>query len=141
VKGTLIIVFVAAMFLGCGGSAGTLPQDGAVYGFQASLDLPSATNVPGRRVSYTLQLLNTGNTAVTCDVIMRVVSDDGEELSSQKWQEVRIMPSEEWLLQNSFLPATDAQPSYKVSVEVRRHDTGELLYADPEVTRINFTRS
>ena len=85
-----------------------------------------------------VEVRSTGNTTVNCDVVLRVVSEKGEEIYSQRWEDVRFEPDSPWNLSNGFLPATDVEKTYKLSVEVRRHGTGELLYADGEVSRLTF---
>ncbi|MBL8951006.1 MAG: hypothetical protein JNK82_09535 [Myxococcaceae bacterium] len=138
-KGNLAIVAVAAAMLSACGSAG--PEEIPVtYGFLADVDIATAQPTPGRRVDFVVEVRSTGNVPVMCDVIMSVVSDKGVEIYRQKWEDVKFEPASPWNLQNGFLPATDVEKSYKLSVEVRRSTTGELLFSDGEVSRLEFSR-
>lgn len=140
-KGSLAIIAVAAALLpACGGTAGSLPNDGNTYGFEASIEVATAQPVPGRRVDFVVEVTSVGNTPVECDVILRVVSDKGDEIYRQRWEGVKFDPKSPWNLQNGFLPATDVEKSYKLSIEVRRTDNGELLYSNGEVRRLEFPR-
>ncbi len=141
-KGSLAIVVVSAAVLSaCGGSAGALPGDGLTYGFEASVQVATAEPTPGRRVDFVVEVTSTGNVPVECDVIMSVVSEKGDEIYRQKWQRVKFDPNSPWNLQNGFLPATDVEKTYKLSVEVRRSSDGELLYSNREVSRLVFPRN
>jgi hypothetical protein len=101
----------------------------------------TASPQPGRYVDFIVEVNSTGNIAVECDVIMRVLSvSSGEEIYAQRWDRVMFQPDSPWNLSNGFLPATDVEASYKLSVEVRRHATGDLLYANGEVSRLTFDR-
>jgi len=138
-KGSLAIVVVAAAMLpACGGQP--LPTDEITYGFKASVEVATVKPTPGRRVDFVVEVRSTGNVPVECDVILSVVSDTGEEIYRQRWEDVKFMPDSPWNLQNGFLPATDVEKSYKLSVEVRRSDDGELLYSNGEVSRLEFPR-
>lgn len=137
-EGLLIFGMSAAMLSACGGTAGSVPADFQTFGFEASVEVATAAPQPGRRVDLVVEVRSTGNTTVNCDVVLRVVSEKGEEIYSQRWEDVRFEPDSPWNLSNGFLPATDVEKTYKLSVEVRRHGTGELLYADGEVSRLTF---
>ena len=140
-KGPAILASVAAMLSACGGTAGNIPSDFITYGFEASVEVVTPTPVPGRRVDFIVAVNSVGNVPVDCDVTLRVISDTGDEIYAQRWESVRFMPDSPWNLQNGFLPATDVEKSYRLSVEVRRHSTGELLYANDEVSRLEFPKS
>jgi hypothetical protein len=132
-------VSVVVALCACGGGvAGKLPQDDITYGFQASVEVQTPTPTPGRRVDLVLAVTSIGNVPVECDVTLRVVSMTGTEIYSQRWESVKFQPEAPWNLQNGFLPATDVEKTYKLSVEVRRHTNGELLYDNPDVARLDF---
>lgn len=137
-KGSVIVAVAAAMLSACGGTAGSIPADYVTYGFEASVEIATVKPVPGRRVDLIVAVTSVGNVPVECDVILRVVSDSGAEIYNQRWESVKFMPESPWNLQNGFLAATDVEKSYKLSVEVRRHSTGELLYGNAEVSRLEF---
>ncbi|MBK7864428.1 MAG: hypothetical protein IPJ65_38660 [Archangiaceae bacterium] len=133
-----IAVTLLALTSACGGTAGNLPADYLTYGFEAKVEVATADPQPGHRVDLIVDIKSTGNVPVECDVVLRVVSDGGDEIFSQKWEGVKFMPASPWNLQNGFLPATDVERSYKLSVEVRRHSNGELLYDNAELGRLDF---
>jgi hypothetical protein len=139
-KGSLSILAVsAAMLSACGGTASNLPEDDVRYGFEAKLLVVTATPQPGRRVDFTLDLKSTGNIAVECDVIMRILAvSNGEEIYTQRWERVMFQPNSPWNLSNGFLPATDVETTYNVSIEVRRHATGDLLFSDADASQLIF---
>ena len=140
-KGSLaILAVVAAMLPACGGTAGNIPADFITYGFEASIEVATQEPTPGRRVDLVVAVTSVGNVPVECDVTLRVVSDGGSEIYAQRWEAVKFMPDAPWNLQNGFLPATDVEASYKLSVEVRRSSNGELLYVNEEVSRLDFPR-
>lgn len=128
------------MLSACGGTVGNIPADFITYGFEASVEVATPTPQPGRRVDFIVAVTSVGNVPVECDVTLRVVSDTGDEIYQQRWESVKFMPDSPWNLQNGFLPATDVEKSYRLSVEVRRHKTGELLYANDEVSRLEFPK-
>lgn len=139
------IVAVSAALLSasaCGsGTAGSVPADFVTYGFEASVEVATAKPVPGRRVEFIVAVTSVGNVPVECDVTLRVISNTNQQIYQQRWENVKFMPDSPWNLQNGFLPATDVEDSYRLSVEVRRHGTGELLYANDEVNRLEFPRT
>jgi hypothetical protein len=137
-KGSVILAVSAALLQACGGVAGNIPADFVTYGFEASVEVATAQPVPGRRVDFIVAVTSIGNVPVECDVTLRVVSEKGEEIYAQRGESVKFMPDSPWNLQNGFLPATDVEKSYKLSVEVRRHANGELLYENAEVSRLEF---
>ena len=137
-RGLHILAVASALASACGGTASSLPEDFITYGFQASIEVATLQPTPGRRVDLIVAVTSTGNVPVECDVTLRVVSDTGVEIYTQKWESVKFMPESPWNLQNGFLPATDVEKSYKLSVEVRRHKNGELLYQNAEVGRLTF---
>lgn len=139
-KGLPILAAAAAMLSACGsGTASSIPRDASTYGFEASVEVATATPTPGRRVDFVVGLTSVGNVPVECDVIMRIVNVSGsDEIYSQRWESVKFMPDAPWNLQNGFLPATDVERTYRVSIEVRRHGSGELLYENGEVSRLIF---
>lgn len=135
----ILAVTVAALLSACGsGTAGNIPSDFITYGFEASVEVATPMPVPGRRVDFIVELKSIGNVPVECDVTLRVVSDTNDEIYTQRWEGVKFMPASPWNLQNGFLPATDVERSYRLSVEVRRRSNGELLFADDEVSRLEF---
>lgn len=140
-EGCLILAVTAAMSSACGGTAGSIPADYITYGFEASIEVVTQAPQPGRRVDFVVEVNSVGNVPVECDVTLRVISDAGEEIYAQRWEGVRFMPDSPWNLQNGFLPATDVEKSYRLSVEVRRHSNGELLYENREVSRLEFPAS
>ncbi len=140
-KGHVILAGVAALLSACGsGSVSNLPKDFITYGFEADVEVATAMPTPGRRVDFVVAVTSIGNVPVEGDVTLRVVSDSGSEIYTQRWEKVMFQPESPWNLQNGFLAATDVEPSYRLSVEVRRHSTGELLYANDEVSRLEFPK-
>jgi hypothetical protein len=123
----IIAIAAAGLLTACGGQAGGLPLDYVTYGFEARVDVATTDPTPGRRVDLTVAVTSIGNAPVHCDVVLHVVADDGQDIYDQRWDNVLFMPQAQWDLSNGFLPATDVQKTYHLQVEVRRHDTGELM--------------
>ena len=137
---SLIVAAAAALLCACAGEAGSIPDDFVTYGFQASVEVATQRPEPGRRVDLIVDVRSTGNTPVNCDVMLKVVSAAADqEIYRQQWQDVKFMPDAPWNLSNGFLPPTDATGAYKLSVEVRRHTTGELMYLNSEVSQLVFS--
>jgi hypothetical protein len=131
-------VVAAGLLSACGGTASSLPGDDVTYGFQASVQVATPMPVPGRRVDFIVDVTSIGNVPVECDVTLSVVSLTGKQIYSQSWDSVKFMPDSPWNLQNGFLPATDVDKIYKLSVDVRRHTNGELLYQNDDSGRLDF---
>jgi hypothetical protein len=138
-KGLLIVGALAGMLSACGGDVGTIPEDYVTYGFTASVAIATPDPTPGRQVSFTVAVTSVGNTPVHCDVILHVVSDgSGGDIYDQRWDNVLFQPQAQWDLTNGFLPATDVKSTYHLEVEVRRHDTGELLEDNKQAGTLTF---
>jgi hypothetical protein len=140
-KGLLIIAACAGLLTACGGEAGTIPADYLTYGFTSTVDVATMNPVPGRPVDFTIAVTSTGNTPIHCDVILHVVSDTGQDIYDQRWDDVLFMPQDQWDLSNGFLPATDVQKTYHLEVEVRRHDTGELMQDNKDAGTLVFPQA
>ena len=71
-------------------------------------------------------------------MLITVVSDDGQVLYEQRWDEVEFSPADVYSMTQGFNPVTVKADSYKLQLQVREHDTGALLFEKPEVTRLVF---
>jgi hypothetical protein len=138
-KGLLLFVALALGLTGCDGTAGPLPADYETYGFKASVQVATLDPRPGQSVELNVALQSVGNTPVRGDVVLHVVSEGGTSIDQQQWDDVLFMPRDEWNLNNGFLAATDVEKTYRLAVEVRRHDTGELLVDAPDAGTLTFS--
>jgi hypothetical protein len=139
-KGLVIIAALGGMLSACGGDAGTVPGDYLTYGFTSSAQVATTDPTPGRRVDFTIAVTSTGNTPVHCDVVLHIVGDDGTDIYDQRWDNVLFMPQNQWDLSNGFLAATDVKSTYHLQIEVRRHDTGELLEENTNAGTLIFSQ-
>jgi hypothetical protein len=140
--GFVIIAAAMAVLPACGGPIDTNPQDYYTYGFKSEVQVATLNPAPGHRVDFTVAVTSTGNTPVHCDVILHVVSHEGEEIFTQRWDDMLFMPQAQWDMSNGFLPSTDVPAqSYKLQLEVRRHDTGELLQQNFDAGELDLAKS
>jgi hypothetical protein len=137
-KGLSIIFAAATGVCACGGLASALPEDTVpTYAFKASFEVATAMPEPGRRVDYVVNVTSMSSEDVLCDVILHV-GNGSDEIHTQRWDSVHFVPDNPWDLQSSFVAATDVKKSYDVSVEVRSHDTGTLLYENAKTSELVF---
>jgi hypothetical protein len=135
---SIAVAALACALSGCGGVVGSLPAEEAVYSFNASVAVTPDKPVEGLRVNLSVEVTSDCSSPVLADVLLKVVSDADEVLYEQRWDEVNFKPADVWNLNQGFNPTVVNAASYKVQLQVRRHDTGELLFDQPELGRLTF---
>lgn len=132
-------VLVLAAASSCGvGVASPLEHETQAFDFTVSAVVNPDQPEAGRRVTLSIEVSSDNSEPVVTDVLVRVVSDDQQLLFEQRWDEINFDRVDVYSMTQGFNPVTVHAKSYRLELQVRRHDTGELLFENPEVTRLVF---
>ena len=137
-KGIVTLGFLCVLTGCAGGEAGALPDDFVTYKFDATVAVNPTQVEANKRVSFTLEVTSSSNRDVKCDVVLKVVSADGETMYESKWDDVLFHEHEVWNLTQGFLPDSNAgKKAWTVQIVVKDHATGEVLY-DKAAATLDF---
>jgi hypothetical protein len=140
-KGLVTLGFLSlALTAGCRGEVGSLPDDFVTYKFDAHVAVNPTQPVPQQRVSFVLEVTSSSNREVRTDVLLKVVSSDGETAYESKWDNVLFHENEVWNLSQGFLPDSNAgKKAWAVQITVQVHETHEILF-DQAVSKLDFNQ-
>jgi hypothetical protein len=139
VKGIVALGVLTLAVAGCGGTVGAVPDDFATYKFDAKVAVNPTQPLANKRVSFTLEVTSSSNRAVKTDIVLKVISAQGETMYQSNWDDVLFHENEVWNLTQGFLPDSNAaKTAWNVQITVRDHATGDVLF-DQAAARLDFT--
>ncbi|MBS1149268.1 MAG: hypothetical protein H6Q89_966 [Myxococcaceae bacterium] len=128
-KGAVTLGFLLLALTGCRGQAGELPEEVITYSFDAKVAVNPTMLQTNKRVSFNLEVTSASNRTVKTDIVLKVVSKDGETAYESIWNDVLFHENEVWNLTQGFLPASDAaRKPWSVTILVRNQETQEVLF-------------
>jgi hypothetical protein len=136
-----LIAIALVMLAACGPPEeyGATPTSVA---FRSSVQVTPAMVTPGRAVSMTIELTNTGNLGITADIEMTVSNDRGRQIYDSMLPNVRFEPRQNWNLTQSFLTSTDVDATpYQVKLIIRGDTDGAIYYDEPRAGTFLVSRS
>ncbi len=140
-KRSVALGFLLLALAGCGGGeVGALPADLVTYKFDAKVAVNPTAPLANRRVSFNLEVTSSSNKAVKTDIVLKVVSKEGETMYQSVWNEVLFHEGEVWNLTQGFLPDSDAaRKPWAVKIIVKNLETNALLF-DQSIATLDFNK-
>jgi hypothetical protein len=126
---------------GCGiGVTSDLEPVEVLPSFSSKVEISPTRPLPGKRVSFNINITNTSDVAVMGKLELEVTSESGKEIYSQSWDNVSFGPKENWNLTQGFTAGTDTEKvPYYVGLRLVRGDGVELpYYENPNVISFSF---
>jgi hypothetical protein len=140
-KGSVTLGFLLVALAGCGnGVAGALPEDLVTYKFDAKVAVNPSAPQANRRVNFNLEVTSSSNKAVKTDIVLKVVSQEGETMYESIWNDVLFHEGEVWNLTQGFLADSDAaRKPWAVKITVKNLETNALLF-DQSIATLDFNK-
>lgn len=140
-KGIVTLGFLSLALVGCGpGIAGELPADTISYSFNAKVAVNPTQPMANRRVNLALEVTSTSNQSVKTEIVLKVVSKEGETMYSTVWSDVLFHENEVWNLSQDFLADSDAaRKPWAVRIVVSNTMTNAVLY-EQSIATLDFAR-
>ena len=140
-KGLIAVGVLALALTGCGGGVvGELPADSVSYKFDAKVAVNPTQPQANKRVNFNLEVTSSSNTSVKTDIVLKVVSKEGETMYESAWNDVLFHENEVWNLTQGFLADSDAaRKPWGVKIVVTNIATKEVLY-DQTIATLDFNK-
>ncbi len=129
------LLALALFAFGCGRPDEPPPEP--YVDFAASVEVHPAAPTLGRRVTFVVEVVNTGNAPAEGNLSLQVVGKSGKLSWKTTWEGVQLAPNLPLNLTHGFIVSTDAEPTQSVDLSLASAE-GELLFETKGLAELRF---